>query len=87
MRRRKSLRLQVAACVNAVRQYPDGFACEYPCDYSEWRADVISPVRGALTAAGTTGVEDLDLYAIVQKVVFVISLLVLTLELVLQDRH
>lgn len=52
--------LQVAACVNAVRQDPDGFACEYPCTYADWRDDVISPARGALTASGTTGAEDLD---------------------------
>ena len=53
-------RLQVAACVNAVRQDPDGFACQYPCDYSQWRADVISPVRGALISAGTDGANELD---------------------------
>ena len=52
--------LQVAACVNAVRQDPDGFACQYPCDYNQWRADVISPARGALTSSGTTGAEELD---------------------------
>ena len=49
----------MAACVNAVRQEPDSFACEYPCDYAEWREDVISPVRGALVSAGTPGAEDL----------------------------
>lgn len=52
--------LQVAACVNAVRQDPDGFACQYPCDYSQWRADVIYPVRGPLVSAGTSGANELD---------------------------
>jgi len=52
--------LQVAACVNAVRQDPDGFACEYPCTYADWRDSVISPARGALVSSGTTGAEDLD---------------------------
>ena len=52
--------LQVAACVNAVRQDPDGFACEYPCTYSDWRASVISPARGALVSSGTVGAQDLD---------------------------
>lgn len=54
---------QVAACVNAVRQDPDGFACQYPCDYSQWRADVIYPVRGALVSSGTSGAQELDAYA------------------------
>ncbi|KAA6425878.1 MAG: hypothetical protein FRX49_04253 [Trebouxia sp. A1-2] len=58
------LETQVAACVNAVRQDPDGFACEYPCTYSDWRADVISPARGALVSSGTVGAEDLDATAI-----------------------
>lgn len=52
--------LQVAACMNAVRQYPDGFACQYPCDYSQWRDDVIYPVRGPLVSTGTTGAQELD---------------------------
>lgn len=52
--------LQVAACVNAVRQDPDGFACQYPCDYSQWRSDVIYPVRGPLVSAGTSGANELD---------------------------
>ena len=52
--------LQVAACVNAVRQDPDGFACEYPCTYADWRDSVISPARGALVSSGTVGAQDLD---------------------------
>lgn len=51
---------QVAACVNAVREDPDGFACQYPCDYSQWRDEVIAPSRGALISAGTEGADKLD---------------------------
>ncbi|DBA87761.1 hypothetical protein WJX77_003783 [Trebouxia sp. C0004] len=58
------LETQVAACVNAVRQDPDAFACDYPCTYSDWRASVISPARGALVSSGTVGVQDLDATAI-----------------------
>ncbi|KAL3158285.1 hypothetical protein ABBQ38_010530 [Trebouxia sp. C0009 RCD-2024] len=56
--------VQVAACVNAVREDPDGFACQYPCDYSQWRSDVISPARGSLISAGTDGADQLDQTAI-----------------------
>ncbi|EIE19663.1 hypothetical protein COCSUDRAFT_58407 [Coccomyxa subellipsoidea C-169] len=57
---RTSLEDQIAACINSVRENPDAFACQYPCNYSSWRNDVISPPRGGLAASGTDAVKELQ---------------------------
>ena len=50
---------QISVCINAIRENPDAFACQYPCNYSSWRADVIAPPRGGLTALGATAATEL----------------------------
>lgn len=52
--------VQIATCINAVRQKPDSFACQYPCTYADWRDDVVSPVRGPMAFAGTPGADELN---------------------------
>ena len=51
--------LQVSLCINAIRSNPDAFACQYPCNYTEWRASVVNPPRGTLTSSGTNGSVEL----------------------------
>lgn len=51
---------QISTCINSVRQKPDSFACQYPCDYSAWRSDAVSPVRGPMAFAGTPGADELN---------------------------
>lgn len=54
------LHVQLGACINAVRENPDAFACQYPCNYSAWRNDVLVPSRGGLVATGSPGSTDLQ---------------------------
>ncbi|KAK9820975.1 hypothetical protein WJX81_005721 [Elliptochloris bilobata] len=56
----KSIEDQISTCINAVRQKPDTFACQYPCRYADWRGDVVSPVRGPMAFAGTPGTDELN---------------------------
>ena len=51
---------QISTCINSVRQKPDSFACQYPCAYSAWRGDVVSPVRGPMAFAGSPGTDELN---------------------------
>ena len=51
--------LQLGVCINAVRENPDAFACQYGCNYSSWRDDVMIPGRGGLITNGTAGANDL----------------------------
>jgi hypothetical protein len=51
---------QISTCINSVRQKPDSFACQYPCDYGAWRDDVVSPVRGPMAFAGNPGTDELN---------------------------
>ena len=39
--------VQIGTCINAVRENPDTFACQYHCDYSSWRQAVVSPPEEA----------------------------------------
>jgi hypothetical protein len=50
---------QIGVCINSVRENPDAFACQYPCNYSDWRQSVTSPPRGGLTASGSSGASEL----------------------------
>eukprot|EP00891_Asterochloris_glomerata_P006853 jgi/Astpho2/6853/Aster-x0744 len=50
---------QVSLCINAIRSNPDAFACQYPCNYTEWRDSVVNPPRGTLTSTGTNGSVEL----------------------------
>lgn len=52
--------VQISTCINAVRQKPDTFACQYPCSYADWRDDAVSPVRGPMAFAGTPGTDELN---------------------------
>lgn len=54
-------RPQITTCVNAVRVNPDAFACLFPCNYNNWRADVVWPPRQALDVS-PVGVQQLSRY-------------------------
>ncbi|BDA46711.1 Uncharacterized membrane protein YlbC at N-terminal half [Coccomyxa sp. Obi] len=56
----QSMTSELGACVNSVRENPDAFACQYPCNYSSWRNDVISPPRGGLATTGTQAATELQ---------------------------
>ncbi len=49
----------MSLCINAIRSNPDAFACQYPCNYTEWRDSVVNPPRGTLTSTGTNGSVEL----------------------------
>ena len=52
--------MQLGACINAVRENPDAFACSYGCNYSDWRDSVMTPARGGLVTNGTDSATELQ---------------------------